>query len=92
VDVDGGMAHFLASPGLMPDQDTAAARSARSQGCAVAKKIADDIVVLRDPGQGFNPCLVSVNGTVFHGAVKYFEFALRHQMPDPLTSSGSRPA
>jgi hypothetical protein len=31
---------------------------------AVAKEIADGLVSLGNPGQGFNPCLVSVNGTV----------------------------
>jgi 5,10-methylenetetrahydromethanopterin reductase len=56
-----GLARPAARP---PDQDAAAARSAGPKGRAVAKEIADGLVALRDPGQGFDPCLVSVNGTV----------------------------
>ena len=67
VDVDGGMAQLLASPGLLPDRPIKTPLLLAAQGPkgrAVAKEIADGLVSLRSPGQGFNPCLVSVNGTV----------------------------
>src|SRR5262249_32293792 len=34
------------------------------KGRAVAKEIADGLLALGNPAQGFDPCLVSVNGTV----------------------------
>jgi 5,10-methylenetetrahydromethanopterin reductase len=67
VDIDGGMAQLLASPGLLPDRPIRTPLLLAAQGPkgrAVAKEIADGLVALRDPGQGFNPCFVSVNGTV----------------------------
>jgi len=67
VDIDGGMAQILASPGLLPDRPIKTPLLLAAQGPkgrAVAKEIADGLVALRTPGQGFNPCLVSVNGTV----------------------------
>jgi 5,10-methylenetetrahydromethanopterin reductase len=67
VDIDGGMAQLLASPDLLPDRPIRTPLLLAAQGPkgrAVAKEIADGLVVLRSPGQGFNPCLVSVNGTV----------------------------
>jgi 5,10-methylenetetrahydromethanopterin reductase len=67
VDIDDGMAQLLASPGLLPDRPIRTPLLLAAQGPkgrAVAKEIADGLVVLRDPGQGFDPCLVSVSGTV----------------------------
>jgi 5,10-methylenetetrahydromethanopterin reductase len=67
VDIDGGMAQLLASPGLLPDRPIRTPLLLAAQGPkgrAVAKEIADGLVALRDPEQGFDPCLVSVNGTV----------------------------
>jgi 5,10-methylenetetrahydromethanopterin reductase len=67
VDIDGGMAQLLASPGLLPNRPIRTPLLLAAQGPkgrAVAKEIADGLVALRTPGQGFNPCLVSVNGTV----------------------------
>jgi 5,10-methylenetetrahydromethanopterin reductase len=67
VAIDGGMAQLLASPGLLPDRPIRTPLLLAAQGPkgrAVAKEIADGLVALRDPGQGFDPCLVSVNGTV----------------------------
>lgn len=67
VDIDGGMAQILASPGLLPDRPIRTPLLLAAQGPkgrAIAKEIADGLVALGTPGQGFNPCLVSVNGTV----------------------------
>jgi 5,10-methylenetetrahydromethanopterin reductase len=67
VEIDGGMAQLLASPGLLPDRPIRTPLLLAAQGPkgrAVAKEIADGLVALREPGQGFDPCLVSVNGTV----------------------------
>ncbi len=67
VDIDGGMAQLLASPGLLPNRPirTPLLLAAEGpKGRAVAKEIADGLVALGSPGQGFNPCLVSVSGTV----------------------------
>jgi 5,10-methylenetetrahydromethanopterin reductase len=67
VDIDGGMAQLLASPGLLPNRPIRTPLLLAAQGPkgrAVAKEIADGLIALRMPGQGFNPSLVSVNGTV----------------------------
>src|SRR5262249_52626032 len=67
VDIDGGMAQLLASPNLLPDRPIRTPLLLAAQGPkgrAVAKEIADGLVALGNPGQGFNPCLVSVSGTV----------------------------
>jgi 5,10-methylenetetrahydromethanopterin reductase len=67
VDIDGGMARLLASPGLLPERPIRTPLLLAAQGPkgrAVAKQIADGLVALGTPGQGFNPCLVSVSGTV----------------------------
>jgi 5,10-methylenetetrahydromethanopterin reductase len=67
VDIDGGMAQILASSDLLPDRPIKTPLLLAAQGPkgrAVAKEIADGLVALRDPAQGFDPCLVSVNGTV----------------------------
>jgi 5,10-methylenetetrahydromethanopterin reductase len=65
-DIDGGMAQLLASPDLLPDRPIRTPLLMAAQGPkgrAVAKEVADGLVSLGSPG-GFNPCLVSVNGTV----------------------------
>jgi 5,10-methylenetetrahydromethanopterin reductase len=67
VDIDGGMAQLLASRGLLPDRPIRTPLLLAAQGPkgrAVAKGAADGLVALGSPGPGFNPCLVSVNGTV----------------------------
>ena len=67
IDVDGGMAQLLASPGWLPDRPIMTPLLLAAQGPrgrAVAKEVADGLIALGSPGQGFNPCLVSVNGTV----------------------------
>jgi 5,10-methylenetetrahydromethanopterin reductase len=67
VEIDGGMAQLLASPGLLPDRPIKTPLLLAAQGPkgrAIAKEIADGLVALGTPGQGFNPCFVSVNGTV----------------------------
>ena len=66
VDIDGGFAQLLASPGLLPDRPIKTPLLLAAQGPkgrAVAKEIADGLVALRDRGRGFDPCLVSVNGS-----------------------------
>jgi len=67
VEIDGGMAQLLASPGLLPDRPIKTPLLLAAQGPkghAIAKEIADGLVALRTPAPGFNPCFVSVNGTV----------------------------
>jgi 5,10-methylenetetrahydromethanopterin reductase len=67
VDIDGGMAQLLASPGLLPDRPIRTPLLLAAQGPkgrTVAKEVADGLVALGNPGQGFDPCFVSVNGTV----------------------------
>ena len=67
VEIDGGMAQLLASPGLLPDRPIKTPLLLAAQGTkgrAVAKEITDGLIALRDPAPGFNPCLVSINGTV----------------------------
>ena len=60
VDIDGGMAQLLASPGLLPDRPIRTPLLLAAQGPkgrAVAKEIADGLVSLGNPGQGFLPCV-----------------------------------
>jgi 5,10-methylenetetrahydromethanopterin reductase len=67
VHIDGGLAQLLASPDLLPDRPIRTPLLLAAQGPkgrAVAKEIADGLLSLGSPGQGFNPCLVSVSGTV----------------------------
>ncbi len=67
VDIEGGKAQILASQGLLPDRPIKTPLLLAAQGPkgrAIAKEIADGLVALGLPGHGFNPCLVSVNGTV----------------------------
>ena len=67
VEIDGGMAQLLASPGWLPAHPIKTPLLLAAQGPkgrAIAKELADGLIALGSPGQGFNPCLVSVNGTV----------------------------
>ena len=67
VEIGGGMAQLLASPGWLPAHPIKTPLLLAAQGPkgrAVAKELADGLVALRNPGLGFNPCYVSVNGTV----------------------------
>lgn len=67
VEIDGGMAQLLASPGWLPEHPIRTPLLLAAQGPkgrAVAKELADGLIALGRPGLGFNPCLVSVNGTV----------------------------
>lgn len=67
IEIDGGMAQLLASPGWMPPHPIKTPLLLAAQGPkgrAVAKELADGLIALGSPEQGFNPCLVSVNGTV----------------------------
>ena len=67
VDVEGGMAQLLASPGWLPARPIRTPLLLAAQGPkgrAVARDVADGLIALGNPGQGFDPCLVSVNGTV----------------------------
>ena len=61
---DGAVA-VLARPAARPPIRTPLLLAAQGpKGRAVAKEIADGLVALGNPVQGFDPCLVSVNGTV----------------------------
>jgi 5,10-methylenetetrahydromethanopterin reductase len=67
IDIDGGMVQLLASPDLLPDRPIRTPLLPAAQGPkgrAVAKEIADGLLALGNPGQGFDHCLVSVSGTV----------------------------
>lgn len=67
VEIDGGMAQLLASPGWLPGRPIATPLLIAAQGPkgrAVAAEVADGLIALGSPGQGFDHCFVSVNGTV----------------------------
>lgn len=67
VEIDGGMAQLLASPGWLPAHPIKTPLLLAAQGPkgrAVAKELADGLIALGNPGRGFDPCLVSVSGTV----------------------------
>ena len=67
VEIDGGMAQILASEGWLPDRPIEVPLLMASQGPKgrqLASEIADGLISLGAPAPGFNPCLVSVNGTV----------------------------
>ena len=67
IEIDGGMAQLLASPGLLPTHPIRTPLLLAAQGPkgrAIAKELADGLIALGNPGRGFNPCLVSVSGTV----------------------------
>jgi 5,10-methylenetetrahydromethanopterin reductase len=66
-DIDGGLAQFLASDGWLPDRPIDVPIYMAGQGPrarALAKEIADGLISLGGPAEGFATCLVSTNGTV----------------------------
>ncbi|MBN8908359.1 MAG: LLM class flavin-dependent oxidoreductase, partial [Rhodospirillales bacterium] len=67
VEIDGGMAQMLASPGLLPDRPIRTPLLLAAQGPkgrAIAKEIADGLVAIGIPERGIDPCFVAVSGTV----------------------------
>ena len=67
VDIDGGLAQIIASDGQLPDRPIDVPIYMAGQGPkarALAKEIADGLISLGGPAQGFQTCLVSTNGTV----------------------------
>ena len=67
VDIDGGLAQIIASPGRLPDRpiDVPFLMAADGpKGRALAKEITDGLISLAGPAQGFDTCLCSVHGTV----------------------------
>ncbi len=67
VDIDGGLAQILASEGWLPDRPIDVPIYMAGQGPrirALAKEIADGLISLGAPAEGFETCLVSTNGTV----------------------------
>src|SRR5690242_10050743 len=66
-DIDGGLAQILASDGWLPDRPITVPVYMAGQGPkarALAKEIADGLISLRGPAEGFETCLVSTGGTV----------------------------
>src|SRR6195952_4174049 len=67
VDIDGGLAQILASEGQLPDRPITVPIYMAGQGPkarALAKEVADGLIALGGPAEGFQTCLVSANGTV----------------------------
>jgi 5,10-methylenetetrahydromethanopterin reductase len=67
VDIDGGLAQILASEGWLPDRPITVPIYMAGQGPrarALAKEVADGLISLGGPAEGFETCLVSTNGTV----------------------------
>src|ERR1700744_1215944 len=67
VDIDGGLAQILASDGQLPKRPVNVPIYMAGQGPkarALAKGIADGLIALGGPAEGFETCLVSANGTV----------------------------
>ena len=66
-DIDGGLAQILASDGWLPDRPINVPVYMAGQGPkarALAKEIADGLISLGGPAEGFETCLVSTSGTV----------------------------
>ncbi len=66
-EIDGGLAQILASDGWLPDRPINVPLYMAGQGPkarALAKEIADGLISLGGPAEGFETCLVSTNGTV----------------------------
>jgi 5,10-methylenetetrahydromethanopterin reductase len=66
-DIDGGLAQILASDGWLPDRPIDVPVYMAGQGPrarALAKEIADGLISLGGPAEGFETCLVSTGGTV----------------------------
>jgi 5,10-methylenetetrahydromethanopterin reductase len=67
VEIDGGMAQFLASEGWLPERPMTVPLLLASQGPRgrqLAHEVADGLISLGAPAPGFEHCLVSINGTV----------------------------
>jgi 5,10-methylenetetrahydromethanopterin reductase len=67
VAIDGGLAQILASDGQLPSRPINVPIYMAGQGPrarALAKEIADGLIALGGPAEGFQTCLVSANGTV----------------------------
>ncbi len=67
VEIDGGLAQILASDGWLPDRPITVPLYMAGQGPkarALAKEIADGLISLGGPAEGFETCLVSATGTV----------------------------
>jgi len=67
VEIDGGMAQLLASEGWLPARPIAVPLLLAAQGPKgreLAREVADGLISLGAPAPGFDPCLVSLNGTV----------------------------
>jgi 5,10-methylenetetrahydromethanopterin reductase len=67
VDIDGGAAQLLASPGWLPARpiDTPLLLASQGpKGRTLAREIADGLIALGRPEPGFEHCFVSGNGTV----------------------------
>jgi 5,10-methylenetetrahydromethanopterin reductase len=67
VDIDGGMAQILASGDWLPRRPINTPLLLASQGPKGRKlphEVADGLISLGAPEPGFDPCLVSINGTV----------------------------
>jgi hypothetical protein len=66
-DIDGGLAQILASDGWLPDRPINVPIYMAGQGPkarALAREIADGLISLGGPAEGFETCLVSTGGTV----------------------------
>ena len=66
-DIDGGLAQILASDGWLPKRPINVPIYMAGQGPkarALAKEIADGLISLGGPAEGFATCLVSASGTV----------------------------
>jgi 5,10-methylenetetrahydromethanopterin reductase len=65
-DIDGGLARILASDGWLPDRPINVPIYMAGEGPirALAKEIADGLICLRAPAEGFATCLVTTGGTV----------------------------
>jgi 5,10-methylenetetrahydromethanopterin reductase len=67
VEIDGGMAQILASPGWLPQRPMRVPLLLAAQGPKgreLAQVVADGLISLGAPAPGFTICLASVNGTV----------------------------
>ena len=67
VDIDGGLAQFMASDGWLPETPVNVPIYMAGQGPkarALAREITNGLISLGAPAEGFETCLVSTNGTV----------------------------
>lgn len=67
VDIEGGLAQIIASPGRLPDRPINVPLLMAAdgpKGRALAKELTDGLISLAGPAEGFETCLVSIHGTV----------------------------